>query len=89
MYRKRSPEGKIKLSITPAWRRQEVTGLVDGKRPSVSRARPDAVRAAIHQPAGSKERPIEKQSLPLMAGFFTWANSIPAPLDDYAINLNQ
>jgi RNA-directed DNA polymerase len=52
MYREKNPEGKPKLTITPASQRQEVTGLVvNGKRPSVSRPRRDAVRAAIHQAA--------------------------------------
>jgi RNA-directed DNA polymerase len=50
MYRKKNPEGKLKLSIIPRSQKQEVTGLVvNGKQPTVSRQRRDKVRAAIHQ----------------------------------------
>jgi len=50
LYRQKNHGGKSKLAITAASQRQEVTGLVvNGKTPSLSRQRRDAVRAAIHQ----------------------------------------
>jgi RNA-directed DNA polymerase len=48
MYRRKS-RGKVKLKITPRSGRQEVTGLVvNAATPTISRARRDAVRAAVH-----------------------------------------